>query len=524
MKELLMAKVILLSDNTSAGYLGISRYAGPYALASALEKQNITTHIVDYISRCTDFWSIFENLVEHDTLVVGISTTFMSPLNKRASLSGSNTERIDNAFDYVSEPIIYEDPIRLDQWIVALRQILKSKAPSAKILLGGAKLQFLFERPDLYSEVDYVVFGQADHIISDLVFHLQENKVPEFIMFNNRRILSNASNEKKSHCPKIVWNPKWGIQDKEALPVEVSRGCLFNCKFCHYDKKESFRKEVIDFKAELIYNFETFGTQYYHFCDDCFNDHPEKVKIFCNAILSLPFKIEWVSYARVDVAIKFPETVDLMIKSGARGLFWGLESFNYEVARSAGKGTHPDKVKKFLKSFYDNYGSDCTSSGSFIVGLPGETLQTQNETIDWVVNSNALHFIDVMPLKLRPYYKNFDMRMTDFADYSRSPEKYGFKKVDFNNYFWEHSSMNSEEAYQLTKEFNYKWKINNHDKIGLTYSIWTYPHLRGLGYTAQEVREIQTNPKKKEFYYSDVPKKFTTHLDRYFSMMRGKNL
>lgn len=510
-----MAEVVFLSDNTSAGFFGISRYIGPYVLASGLSKAGISTHVVDYISRCDGLLERLGRVITSKTLVVGISTTFMTPLETVAGLSRSNSERIDSAYRYNDEPVLFEDFERLERWLVSLRVLLDSICPKAKIVMGGAKLQFLFDRPAEFRMVDYLVFGAADVTLREFVFDLRKDREPKEVEFKSRKVLVSLDTTENRECPSVTWRHDWGIEQGEALPIEISRGCIFNCKFCHYDKKESIRKSIEHLRRELIFNFENFGTRNYHFCDDCFNDHPEKVRAVCQSLIDLPFPIEWVSYVRVDVAVKFPDTVDLMVKSGARGLFWGLESFNYEAARRAGKGTPPEKVQRFLKDFYQRHGDMCTSSGSFIVGLPGETEQSQRETMDWVVNERALHFIDVLTLKLRPYYSGLDKIMTDFADYTRNPQKYGFQEVGFNPPWWSHETMNSAQAYALTHEFNERWRASDSTRRGLTYSIWTHPHLRGLGFSGNEVREIQTSEAKKGFYRDELKRRFEARLERY---------
>src|SRR5690606_35918718 len=139
-------------------------------------------------------------------------------------------------------------------------------------------------------------------------------------------------------------------------------------------------------KTEFVRNYENFGTTVYHFCDDCFNDSRAKVESVCNVIGQLPFKIEWISYARVDLAIRAPETLEMMIESGVKGLYFGVESFNSVVAKNAGKGVPSEQVKQFLLDFKSKYKNQCLLQASFISGLPGETVESFNETGDWLVS------------------------------------------------------------------------------------------------------------------------------------------
>ena len=66
-------------------------------------------------------------------------------------------------------------------------------------------------------------------------------------------------------------------------------------------------KNIETLKFENIRNYENFKIDTHSFCDDCFNDHPSKVILVFKMLLKLSSKVEWISYARADVAAKYPE-------------------------------------------------------------------------------------------------------------------------------------------------------------------------------------------------------------------------
>lgn len=183
--------------------------------------------------------------------------------------------------------------------------------------------------------------------------------------------------------------------------------------------------------------------------------------------------------------MKFPETMRMMIESGAKGLYFGLESFNQSVAIKAGKGTPTDKVKSFLLDFHKKYSNDCLLEGSFIVGLPGETIESQKETARWIIENPVLDFLTKGPLGIMPYVQSFDKILFDYAEYSRNPEKYGFTEIDYNRRFWSHETFNSITADAMATQIKSEWnKIKNIQKIK---TIWLYPHLKSLGYSKEEI-------------------------------------
>ncbi len=392
-----MSRIIILSDLTewNSGYN--NRYIGPYVVASHLETAGFDTFVIDFFTRFPDMPNSIDQFLTDDTLAVCISTTFLSQL-KTTESRNQNTSGYFKSWNLWCESS--ED---LKDWFSDLRETMNSVCPEAKIIIGGGRCELLYKVPEMnlsehpYMHVDYAVVGLGDLSMPSLMKdiettgkHSRKNKDILVTKKNNVNFVFPRTEYKK--CPVTNYQEKWAIMPNEGLPIEVSRGCVYNCKFCHYDKKESIRKPVNELREEFIRNYEMFGTTHYHFCDDCFNDTKPKVMEVCNTILSLPFKINWISYARVDLAVKFPETMEIMMESGAKGLSFGIETFNYEAGRAAGKGCPPDKVKQMLVETRQKYKEQCLYHGTFITGLPHETIESQQETIEWLAVNDALDF------------------------------------------------------------------------------------------------------------------------------------
>lgn len=509
---------LFLSDALYVRQFGHGRYMGPYALSASLRENGFTSLVIDYFQAKTDFLNYLDHFLSPETLIVGLSSTFLNPHQKR-----QNAGHLYDSMDVYYEGELHrEDGNALKTWLEALKRRMKLRAPKAKLILGGAKALRAFDNPAAYSEFDYICLGAGDNAVVHLAKCLREGAPPEARLYNGLNVLAGIQLKTDvAQCPDARFELADGIQRCESLPIEVSRGCAFNCKFCHYEKKTSLRKPIEVLRNELIRNFENFGTTVYHFTDDCFNDHPQKVESLCHLFLSLPFKIEWVSYARTDVAIKFPHTIELMVDAGARALFWGIESLDAETARRAGKGTPPEAVKKFLVDFVQRYGDRCLTAASFIVGLPGESKESLARTLDFICTNKAMDVLAVSPLLIASYSERLDMRVIDYSDYSRNPTKYGFKEIRFRPDYWEHAHMNSHEAHLLANEFYKAWK-SAHKFYGLS-SIWFYPHLRTLGFTHQEISNLVRAPKLTDDFDVVSSQRFQKFLDNYFENLVRHN-
>ncbi|CAN5604877.1 hypothetical protein BH10BDE1_BH10BDE1_20950 [soil metagenome] len=504
---------VILSDTVLYGEVGNPRYMGPYIIASSLRDAGYSATVLDFFTRFKSHEAFFEYLgqmVSFDTKIIGISSTFLAPFVATLEPRSHRSTGLDR---YYSGELFLADGESLAAWLRTLKQMLAVKAPNAKIVLGGVKSQFAVWRPEFYRDVDFIVLGAGDRAVVEVMKHIVDGTPLATRELNGQKVVDNTLELSEKSCPEMTFIAEDCVGRGEALPLEVARGCVFNCKFCHYEKKQSNKKPLDVLRRELIRNYDLFGTTAYTFCDDCFNDHPKKVEAYCELFMSLPFKIEWTAYARVDVAVAFPHTLDLMIQSGARGLYWGIESFDGDVARRAGKGTPPDKVKDFLIKFRDKYRGECLSEGSFIIGLPGETRESLNQTLAWLIKEDVFDLVTFGPLGLMPYSSNLDKVVFDYAAYSREPEKHGFKTVSFKPHFWEHEQMNSIEAGQIASEMSREWR--EFKKPGLLRTIWFYPHLQSLGFSREEIALITKDFGNIESWTERVAKRFADHVEDY---------
>lgn len=506
-------EVLFLTDNLNFGSTGATRATAAYVLASQIHKAGYRVQVLDHFTQQADFFSRLESFLSPDLLFVAISTTFLSPL-RAGEISGVRSDSLDS---FYSGELWFQDGEELAEWFTKLQSLIARHSPRCKVVIGGVKAQFAIWHQQYYRAVDYVCLGPGDKTLIALADSIKNQKPVAFKEFNGVKVLDNEIDINGKACPAIHWIPEFAVQKGEALPLEVARGCLYNCKFCHHDKMESFKKSPDDLREELTYNYEKFGTTAYYLSDDCINDHPKKVESFCNTVASLPFKIEWVSFARVDVAIRFPETVNMLIDSGARGLYFGLESFNHRVALKAGKGTPTEKIKDFLLDFRERFGEECLLGASFIVGLPGETVESQSETAKWMIDHNVFDFVNIGPLGLMPYVSAFDKLSIDYAEYSRSPEKYGFTKINYEKRSWEHETFTSESAYKMALEIKTRWQALRPWQV--IRSIWLYPHLRTLGFSKSEIFDMVRSSSGQKYKASDINQRFAAHKAGYWSQL-----
>jgi radical SAM superfamily enzyme YgiQ (UPF0313 family) len=91
----------------------------------------------------------------------------------------------------------------------------------------------------------------------------------------------------------------------------------------------------------------------------------------------------WSCNAKPDVPY---ETLKVMKENGLRLLLVGFESGNQEILNNIKKGTRVDRARKFAE---DCHKLGILMHGTFIMGLPGETHETIEKTIQFAKDVDA---------------------------------------------------------------------------------------------------------------------------------------
>jgi anaerobic magnesium-protoporphyrin IX monomethyl ester cyclase len=160
--------------------------------------------------------------------------------------------------------------------------------------------------------------------------------------------------------------------------VVTSRGCPANCRFCikhvSYGRSVRFRSpENILAELEQLVGL---GVRSVHMYADLFTVSREQVVDLCQLILERGLRLRWTCNSRVDFVDA--EMLELMSQAGCWMISWGIESGSEQILRRVRKGIRIEQVERALRWAKD---AGILNWGYFIIGLPGETRETIQETI-----------------------------------------------------------------------------------------------------------------------------------------------
>lgn len=421
------------------------RSIGAYRLATELRWAGYEVEVIDFLSH----WNI-EDLLEYidsgpKPLWIGFSTTFMG--------QGKGNEKIDNKspWDFLTR---FE---KLDSYFW---QEIKKRAP---IILGGSKVTRLKH----FYNADWVISGYADAAIVPISdFISGKSKDLKYKIEKIQHILTDEEYEiKVINCEEdypvtdiskieTIFHETDFVELGEALPLEISRGCIFKCAFCAFPLNGKNKNDYIRPRLSILKDIGQYQTKYksyrYLFMDDTFNDTVEKMKMVKEVYDSVrPFAF-W-SYGRLDLLAAKPEMMNLVNQIGWKYLTFGVETFNRDAGKKIGKGADPEKLKNTLSDLRKIHPKSWFIF-EMIIGLPGETEESINETVDWFLKNPGL-WDEIHFKELSVNNKTYDTWVSQMAT---SPEKFGIEIVEFHpkNYGlkWKHETMTVEQASELSEK------------------------------------------------------------------------
>jgi radical SAM superfamily enzyme YgiQ (UPF0313 family) len=419
-----------------------NRALGPYLLCHHLRKNGFSARVIDFTNHMSTSTidEILDKFVNSSTKVVGLSTTFLAEQNELV--------------DYMHK----SDKLIPDAIINSLRKI-KEKFPNIKIVAGGAKSVYL---KDL-NFVDIIVHGFAEDALLKLLRDIGTPNIHFYRKENNKIIIPGENTSWKIDSSDFRFTDTDGILPGETLPIEVSRGCIFKCKFCAYPllgkKKFDYLRDPKCIKDEMLYNYEKWGTTVYTLTDDTFNDSTHKLEAILKEVSTLPFKINFITYLRLDLIKAHPEQAAILKELGLISAFFGLETLNQKSASIVGKGANVRSMKEFLPELYYNlWKGDISIFSSFIVGLPFETETSIRETFSYLKEYSDFN-PSFWPLSFRGGYY--------LSEFEKDPAKYEY--IIRSETDWNSPWMSSKDALRLVEESNEIF--NNKPSTWLTASL-----------------------------------------------------
>ncbi len=265
---------------------------------------------------------------------------------------------------------------------------VKGLDPSIVTVMGGPHITFDIENTlRRYPEIDLLVLGEGERTIAELFPVIRDKKA-----WKNIKGIAFIEDEKV-----FITEPREFITDLDSLPLPArhllpisryqalgfpvslitSRGCPNACIFCqgrrmvghHIRYRDPVR--IVDEIEEIL----SYGFPRINIADDLFLSNKVRAEKICKEILDRGVTFSWSAFSRVNTVDK--DALRMMHEAGCEAVSFGVESGNPEMLKRIRKGITLDQARKAVNLCAD---AGMTPHASFMVGLPGETMETLVET------------------------------------------------------------------------------------------------------------------------------------------------
>jgi len=337
-------------------------------MASYAEKQGYKVKLQDFDALSLEVKDIIPQIIQFSPNVVGITCT--------TALMGK---------------------------IIRIIELIKQVDKNIIVVVGGPHVCALPKETLKISKADIAVVGEGEETIIDILKYVNKKikleDIKGIVYKNKGKIIFNKPRELIEDLDKIPFPARHLLRiDKYKAPFHLSaseekfcnliatRGCPYHCIFCGQSivfKNKVRKRSVKNVVDEIEFLIKKYDVKTFFFEDSTFVVYTDFVEGVCKEIINRNLKIKWGCNGRVNLANK--KLLQLMRKAGCMSVFYGVESGNQDILDRIKKATNLNQIKT---SIMMTKKAGISVNASFILGLPGETKKTIEDTIRFAIALN----------------------------------------------------------------------------------------------------------------------------------------
>lgn len=285
--------------------------------------------------------------------------------------------------------------------VVRTAQRLKEMLPDVVTIVGGPHVSGN-PQAAIFDGIDYGVAGEGEQALLELLQCLDAGDNPSNI--ENLMLRDGDGQVKVNPWRAFIADldslpfPAWDLMDIDEyldpenytgahMAIFTGRGCPFNCKFCASAAtwKRHYRVRSVDSVIDEIRCIvNELGIRNIMFWDDTVAVNRDRLFEICKRLIEEQIDITYVVQTRAEDVDA--ELVRALKDSGCSRLHIGVESGNEEILEQTGKQLTKDDMRRAVRTMKQE---NMPSIASYIIGLPGDTHETIQETIDFAFELDA---------------------------------------------------------------------------------------------------------------------------------------
>ena len=254
---------------------------------------------------------------------------------------------------------------------------IKEAYPGVPVILGGIYARLCRDHAVRYSGADHVVTGSRP---TDLFNILESHDIPA-----------------PNHLPETIPYPAFDLLNRfDYVCLLTSRGCPYRCQYCasHFLDPELLRREPLEILDEILHWHRDHGIRDFAFYDDALLvDSDNHTGVLLKHLSEMALDLRFHTPNALHVKEITADIAKLMHRTGFRTIRLGLETADFslhsDMDNKVSEGDFERAVRNLLKAGFSR-----REIGAYmLVGLPGQSVNSVTDTIQFVAAVGAMPFL-----------------------------------------------------------------------------------------------------------------------------------
>jgi anaerobic magnesium-protoporphyrin IX monomethyl ester cyclase len=289
--------------------------------------------------------------------------------------------------------------------ITQLIEAIKRRLPDVPVVVGGEHVTSMPELCLLTSKVDYLVLGEGEETMVELVDALRRGApMAEMLGIGYRSDDDIVVNPRRQRLLSIddIARPAWDLIDldtyhehrwmggmwsqNKSVPILATRGCPYQCTYCSAPNMWTPRwvprdpKLVVD---EIEHYYHRFGARNFPFQDLTAIIQRQWIIDFCNELLSRGLDITWQMPTGTRSEAIDAEVAQLLKKTGMISMAYAPESGSEATRQLIKKKMKSDRMYESMRAAV---AAELNVMVFMVIGFPHDTDEQLAENFDFLAN------------------------------------------------------------------------------------------------------------------------------------------
>lgn len=347
-----------------------------------------------------------------------------------------------------------------------LAEAIKREDSKCPVIVGGPHANASSEDVLKDINVDFLVLGEGERTVPELIDAIISGSnvslVKGIAFRTNGKIKRTPPREYIQNLDDLDF-PRWDTIDLKKyfglprfmpftpkgstpyMPLMTSRGCPFNCIYCHDILGKRFRpRSARNVFLEMETLYRDYGISDFEIVDDCFNLDKKRAMEICDFIINSGInpKLSFPNGLRGDALDE--KLLKRLKRAGTTIISFAPETGSARLQKVIRKNMNLEKLQRMI-SISSNL--RIHTHGFFMLGFPTETKKDLAETLKFI-SKTKLHTADFFIVNLFP---NTELYRQTKEGGGRVPDK--FDNIDYHDANFNVSEIDTKELLAYQRKF-----------------------------------------------------------------------